>query len=136
MIFIDSNVLIDLIEGDGSWSGWSRRVVADVELDMPLAASVVVLAETSGHFKTLDDQLRYLDRVNVGVRDLTPPAARRAGRAHSAYRRAGGSRVGVLADFLIGGHAAALGATLLTRDRQRFSAYFPDLTLITPETHP
>ena len=57
-------------------------------------------------------------------------------RAASRVRIAGGRHASVLADFLIGAHAVELGATLVTRDKGRFSTYFPDLTLITPETHP
>ena len=41
-----------------------------------------------------------------------------------------------VADVTIGAHASALGATLVTRDRQWFATYFADLSLITPETHP
>jgi len=39
----------------------------------------------------------------------------------------------MLADVLIAGRVVALCTSLMTRDR-RLSFYFPDLTLITPET--
>lgn len=50
------------------------------------------------------------------------------------YRGRGGTRTGVLPDFLIGAHAAVAGVALLTRDVARYLAYFPTLTLIAPGT--
>ena len=136
MIFVDSNIVIDVLERSSKWSSWSRaRMEEAVELDL-LVTSLVVLAETAGRFTSLAEQLAYFADLGLTVRDLDPRSAHRAGRAHRAYRRAGGTREAILADFLIGAHAAVLGAALLTRDRQRFAGYFPDLTLITPESHP
>ncbi|MBW6529563.1 hypothetical protein KZ820_02345 [Sphingomonas sp. RRHST34] len=69
------------------------------------------------------------------VQSLDAAAAFRAGVAHRAYRHAGGPGTAVLADFLIEAQAATTPqSVLITRDRQHLAAYFPDLTLITPET--
>ena len=134
MIFLDSNVIIDLVERVGKWSGWSRAVVA--ALEEQLVCNPVVLAETAPRFASAAEQIRYMDDIHVTVLPIDPVAAFRAGRAHHHYRRRGGARDAVVADFLIGAHAEMLGATLITRDRARFATYFPDLSLITPETHP
>jgi predicted nucleic acid-binding protein len=42
-------------------------------------------------------------------------------------------RTGVLPDFFIGAHAAVAELALLTRDPQRYRAYFPTITLVTPD---
>lgn len=55
-----------------------------------------------------------------------------AGKAFQKYRANDGQRTGVLPDFLIGAHAAVLGAPLLTRDSARYRTYFPKLRLIAP----
>ena len=136
MIFVDSNIVIDLLEGDGGGSGWSRTALGDAGARNGLVANVVVLAESAPRFPSSGEQLDYFDAIGVKLADIPAAAAFHAGQAHKAYRRAGGKRVAMVADFLIGGHAASLGATLLTRDRRRFATYFPDLPLITPDTHP
>jgi predicted nucleic acid-binding protein len=132
MIFVDSNVLIDLSDRVGSWSSWSRVVLRGYRDQ--LVTSVVVFAEISARFSDLESVRIFLDSLGIALIPPDDRAAFRAGLAFRAYRRAGGERKAILPDFLIAGHASALDATLLTRDRQRFASYFPELKLIAPET--
>jgi predicted nucleic acid-binding protein len=68
--------------------------------------------------------------------DLDNHAAYMAGMAFLRYRER--RRTGqdgaksIIADFLIGGHAQVLGATILTRDPRFYKAYFPKVPLIAP----
>lgn len=132
MIFVDSNIVIDLLE-DGEWTAWSTHLLG-ARSDEPLATNLIVFSEVSRAFGSTADLLMFLRELGVTIHPITPDVAFRAGRAHVDYRLAGGRQGSVLADFFIGAHAAALGATLMTRDKRRFSTYFPELTLITPET--
>ena len=132
MILVDSNVLIDLIEPKGSWRGWSEDAISSAGDD--LAVNAIVVAEIARQFRSIGDEMSFLAALGIECLPIEEEAAYRAGQAHAAYRASGGRRDGILADFLIGGHAEALAATLLTRDRKRFAAYFPDLRLMTPET--
>jgi predicted nucleic acid-binding protein len=43
------------------------------------------------------------------------------------------ARGSILADFLVGAHAAVLQIPILTRDVTRFRAYFPTVRLVNPE---
>ena len=131
MILVDSNVLIDLIEPKGAWQKWSEDAISSAGED--LAVNPVIVAEIARQFETLGDEMNFLAALGTELLPIEAEAAYRAGRAHAAYRASGGGKEGILADFLIGGHAQALGAKLLTRDKRRFASYFPDLNLISPE---
>lgn len=136
MILLDTNVIADLLgNAPGIEPEWSRRTVAAFGQPDELGCNHIVLAEIIAGSSQPEAVLDDLERLHVDVLALTVEAALAGGRAFGEYRRRGGRRERVLPDFLIAGHAAVMGATLMTRDR-RLASYFPDLTLITPETHP
>ena len=135
MIFVDSNVIIDLLERDEHWFDWSRRQVSlAVGQGHTLIISAIVVAECAGRFADLADLTNTLNMLDIGVADLPLGAAFAAGCLFRQYRREQTDRRKILADFLIGAHAAYDGATLLTRDPHLYRRYFPELPLITPET--
>jgi predicted nucleic acid-binding protein len=73
-----------------------------------------------------------LDRMAM---DLVPDdreVAAAAGRAWRTYRQAGGTRRRVLADFLIGAHAAAKAERFITRDRGFYRGRFSGLSIQDP----
>jgi len=132
MIFVDSNIIIDLIE-DGEWTDWSKQAL-DARRGTMLVTNLIVLAEVSRAFRTTEDVLVFLRELGVTILPITAETAFRAGRAQIDYRLSSGQHRSILADFLIGAHAANVGAALVTRDKRRFATYFPELKLITPET--
>jgi predicted nucleic acid-binding protein len=138
VIFLDSNVVIDLLGDAEEWFAWSWNRVVEAGLDNDLAISPVVVAEVAPYLGGLDDFLERVSRFGATVEDLTNEAAYAAGSAFMAYRkrRRGKPDItkSIIADFLIGGHAQVLGATILTRDPRFYRTYFPTVPLITPET--
>ncbi len=102
----------------------------------PVVFNHVVLAELFARRDATKEIAGALESIGMKLLDLDSQSAWLAGQAHAVYRQRGGRREVILADFLIGAHAHVLGAAILTRDTNRFASYFPDLTLITPETHP
>ncbi len=131
MIFIDSNIVIDLVE-EGEWTGWSRRTL-EAERGRAFVTNLVVFAEIARAFRSAEDVAIFLRELGIGLVAFDQIAAFRAGSAQVEYRWRGGKHVSILADFLIGAHASALKAPLVTRDKRRFATYFPELTLISPE---
>ena len=136
MIFVDTNILIDVIAPGQVWQAWSRAQIELLGGDTTLVIDQIVLAELASGFPTLEAATDWLAALGVEIRLPPEVAAFAAGQAFRRYRQAGRDRTSLLSDFLIGGHASQLGATLLTRDAAIYRTYFPDLSLITPETHP
>lgn len=132
MIFIDSNILIALLNEGVAGDEWLKTVMARAIRDEQLVCNLVVVAEVAAGFDEADRLLPHLKELTIEIIDLTAEAAFRAAKAHREYRRRGGQRSTMLPDFLIGAHAVALGASLMTRNR-RLASYFPDLTFLTPE---
>ena len=116
-----------------STGDWSVSTLERLSADQALTTNLIVVAELMAHLKTPDVVARSLIEAQVEIVDMTYAVASRAGQAFREYRRRGGPRTTILADFLIAAHATVLGATLMTRDR-RLASYFPDLTLLTPDT--
>lgn len=132
MTLVDTNVLIDILIADSNWQSWSAESLDRCAANGLLFISDVVYAELSSRFdseKELDSAIANLD---VAHRRIPKSALFLAGRAFHRYRRAGGPRLSVLADFFIGAHAQIEGLPILTRDTRRYRAYFPDVQLIAP----
>ena len=133
MIFIDSNVLIDIWGADQQWKDWSLAAVASAAELSDLRVNHIIVAEVAPRLKSL---AAFLDRIalyDIKVEPFSDDAAFLAGAAFQGYRKNGRSEKSVLPDFFIGGHAQVLGATILTRDPRFYRAYFPDVPLIAPE---
>jgi hypothetical protein len=96
----------------------------------------VIYAETSTRYPSIGDFETALADAGISVLPTPRMALFLAGKAFTQYRRAGGLRIGVLADFFIGAHAAVEKLPLLTRDAQRYRHHFPTVALITPENEP
>jgi predicted nucleic acid-binding protein len=134
-IIVDSNILIDIFDGQQQWSRWSAATLAQ-SVPGSLVINQIVYAESAMYFS--DGQKFEKAMASLALRRESLPweAARAAGVAHVAYRKAGGERERVLPDFLVGAHALAKGHKLLTRDARRYRTYFPNLDIIAPDTHP
>jgi predicted nucleic acid-binding protein len=133
ILLLDTNVVIDVLTADPSWSGWSTNALsAEVKRGRSLAIDEIVYAEVSAFFDTQRSLDIELAALSIELHSVTLQALYAAGRAFASYRHRGGPRSTILPDFIIGAHAADLNVPLVTRDVRRYRTYFPDLTLITP----
>ena len=133
MILVDSCVLIDVLENDRRWADWSQMQLETWSARGPLFINAVIYAELAAYASSREALEAEIAAAGLVMREFPRDAMFLAGRAHAAYRRRGGVRAGVLADFLVGAHAAVLELPLLTRDVTRFRAYFPTVRLVSPE---
>ena len=84
-------------------------------------------------FSSVEALDRMLADMVLAVMEVPKPALFLAGKAFVQYRRRGGQKSNVLADFFVGAHAAVARLPVLTRDAQRYQSYFPSVRLVTPE---
>jgi len=132
MILVDTNVLLDVVTHDPAWAEWSKRQLDAAALRDQLAINPVVYAELSAGFTMIEQVETVLGLAGITIVQMSRPALFMAGRVFQEYRKRGGNRAGVLPDFFIGAQAAALSASLITRDASRYRSYFPTIELITP----
>lgn len=133
MIFVDTNILIDIASGNPAWAGWSALALANAHRRGRCVINAAVYAEFAIGFASRNACDSEIERFDLDYLDIARPAAFLAAQAFKSYQRAGGTRTSVLADFLIGAHALTLEIPLLTRDVRRYRTYFPELHLISPE---
>ena len=129
---VDSNVLLDIATEDRTWYAWSADALASAANEGPLVINAIVYAEVSIGFSTIEELDDALPPEVYEREQLPFEAGFLAGKAFLAYRRRGGARPVPLPDFYIGAHAAINGHRVLTRDAQRYRAYFPTVQLLSP----
>lgn len=130
---VDTNVLVDVLENDPDWADWSvAQLRAQAQIHR-LVINPVIYAELSLTFSTVEALDDTLVALQIPVIDMPKPALFLAGKALVKYRRQGGTKNNVLADFFIGAHAAVAGFPVLTRDVRRYAGYFPTVALVAPD---
>ena len=135
MTLVDTNVLLDIISDDPCWSEWSLHQLAQRGALGPIIINEIVYAEMSARMESQAAVEGALRDMDISF-DLVPMRALfLVGKSYRRYRSSGGIRSGALPDFFIGAHAFVLGCPVLTRDVRRYKTYFPDVALITPQTH-
>ena len=132
-VLVDSNVLLDVLGGDGAWTAWSAGALASAAETSRIVINPIIYAEVSVRYSRIED-LEAALRPDLFAREPIPYRAAflAAKVVYVLYQRRGGSRPSPLPDFFIGAHAAGANFRLLTRDRGRYRTYFPNLVLITP----
>ena len=129
---LDTNVLVDVLRADREFGRSSIAALGLAADRGSLVVCDVVWGELSSAFDDFDDGRGILERFGIAFSPMSPSSAERAGRSWRAYRRAGGPRERMIADFLIAAHALEQADVLLTRDRGFARAYYGDLTVLDP----
>ena len=129
---IDTSVLLDVFGADDRFGQSSAAAVRECLARGSLVACDVVWAETSAYFPTVAHAQAALDGLRVDYSPLDMATSLLAGEQWRIYRRAGGTRGRVIADFMIGAHARTHSDQLLTRDRGFYRTYFENLSVVDP----
>jgi len=134
VILVDSNILLDIITDDPVWYDWSLSQLDSATLLGPLYINDVIYAEISVRYSKIEHLDDMLAETGISILSIPRPALFLAAKVFAQYRKAGGTRTGVLPDFFIGAHAAVSDLSLLTRDTKRFHSHFKSIKLISPPT--
>jgi len=134
---IDTNVLVDVLEADPNFGELSRTALKRCLREGSIVACDVVWAEVATIYAgAAESLLAALDSIDLGFSPMNKAAALAAARQWHRFRRDGGRRQRIVADFLIGGHAVEQCDRLLTRDRGFYRTYFKGLTIVAPTRGP
>ncbi len=129
---VDTSVLLDLFTDDPVFRDRSLAAIRQCLAGGPLIASDVVWAEVVAAFADDEAATQAMGGIPVEYSAVHAGSASRAGSAWRGYRRRGGTRERLVADFLVAAHAMEQADRLLTRDRGFQTRAFAGLTIVDP----
>lgn len=132
IVLIDTCVVTDLSNEENEWYEWCSSTLENLDDSNSFIINDVIYAESSIIYPTIEEFNEYLSVLDLPVSTIPREALFLAGKAFLKYSKNKGTKYNVLPDFFIGAHAAVNKYKLMTRDKGRFSTYFPTVELIIP----
>lgn len=129
---VDTNVLLDIFLDDPRFAQASGKHLREALRLGAIVACEAVWAETAAVFPEQAAFEKAMRTLGIQFSPLIQQAAAEAGIAWKRYRDSGGKRVRMVADFIIGAHAAVQCDRLLTRDRGFYRDFFHRLKITDP----
>lgn len=134
VILIDSCIVTDLANPESIWFEWSASTLERLDPTHTMVINPIIYAECSIGFARIEEVEALFETLGFAMKPIPKEALFLAGKAFLQYKRRKGEKGNVLPDFFIGAHAAVSGYQLISRDKGRFSTYFPSVDLIIPES--
>jgi len=134
IILIDSCIVTDLADPESAWFEWSASTLERMDQNNTMVINPIIYAECSVGFARIEEVEALFGSLGFAMKPIPREALFLAGKAFLQYKKRKGEKGNVLPDFFIGAHAAVSGYPLVSRDKGRFSTYFPGVELIIPES--
>jgi predicted nucleic acid-binding protein len=128
----DSSVLLDVLTDDPRFGSASYEALEAARRRGKVVVCPAVWAEIRAFFEHSSPMREALSEAGIFFDPFDEESAALAGATWRSYRRAGGKRERLLADFLIAAHAQVRTDCLLTRDRGFARRYFEQLAVLQP----
>ena len=129
--FVDTNILLDVFLPDPEYGESSSGALEKAFKEGSLIINEIVYAELAPQFESRAPLDEVLGKLGIRTVLIDTEVAFLAGGVWKGYRKSGGKRNRILADFLIGAHARLKADRLLTRDRGFYKKYFKGLAILT-----
>lgn len=133
-ILIDTCVVTDLANPESAWFEWSAFTLEQLDQNSTFVINPIIYAECSVGFERIEEVEVLFKHLGFESKPIPKEALFLAGKAFLQYKKRKGTKTSTLPDFFIGAHAAVAGYSLISRDKGRFSSYFPSVELIIPES--
>ena len=133
-VLVDSCVLLDLFTNDSNWADWSENILDRYSQTNSLYINSIVYTEVSIGFNKIEEVENAINELGIKVLEIPREALFLTGKVFLKYSKNKGSKNSPLPDFFIGAHATVSKFELITRDPAKYKAYYPQLTLIQPDS--
>jgi predicted nucleic acid-binding protein len=120
---VDTNVILDIIGGDPNFGEKSSEIISRYSRTGILVINPIIYGEVGALLSSIEELNSLLPTSLFHRYPIPWEASFTAGQAFAKYKRQGGKKNRILADFLIGAHATAIGAGIISRDKG-YSKYF------------
>lgn len=127
---LDSSVILDVLTANPRFADSSEALLHRAAAEGKLVIGECVLAEIAPAFRDERTLKEFLADWQIEFVPSSLDSAILAGRNFARYLSRGGRSGRIVADFLIGAHAALHADRLLARDRGYLRDYFSRLTVL------
>ena len=129
---IDANIILDILTGSPKDIERAESAMLAAKEAGEIVISAVAYAEIAAQFKSRDRADDFFALLSCRVEPIEQDAAFLAGQFFDQYKKRGGKRTRILADFLIAAHAQLNADRILSRDTRFFGPNFPRLKAVSP----